>query len=193
VDWLDWEPLLEKELMAEMERAPDLSKVHGLDHVERVWSRCLKLGLKLNADLEVLVAAAFLHDLGRHHGLEVHGNKSAELAKPVLEKIGFPAGKVKRVLDAIRLHDHSISPKLRDNIESQVLCDADKLDAFGAVGVTRWLLYYYAKGKSVEWIIGNMQKRYQDLHLKETKELAAESFEYAVSFFKRLREDLKAG
>lgn len=191
VDWLEWEPILKREAESEMQKSPEVSKAHGLDHAERVWGCCLKLGMKLNADLEVLVAAAFLHDLGRHHGLEVHGEKSAELAMPVLKKIGFPAGKTERVLDAIRLHDHNVSPKLRDSIESQILYDSDKLDAFGAVGVARWITYYYARGKSIEWIVTSMEKRYRDLHLNETKELAAESYEYAVGFFKKLREDLK--
>lgn len=191
MDWFDWEPLLKRELTAEMRKAPGLSKAHGLDHIERVWGRCLKLGLMLKADLEVLVAAAFLHDLGRYYGLDVHGGKSAELAEPILKKIGFPAGKTEAVLDAVRLHDHSVNPKLRKSIEAQILYDADKLDAFGAVGVTRFLLQYYAKGKTIEWILEGIERRYQNLHLKESKELAAENYEYAIGFFKKLREDLK--
>lgn len=191
MDWFEWEPILKKEAVAEMEKAPEVSKAHGLDHLERVWSRCLKLGLKLNADLEILVAAAYLHDLGRHHNLEVHGGKSSELAEPILERINFPKEKTKKTLEAIILHDHNVPPERRKTIEAQILYDSDKLDAFGAIGAARWVAYYYLKGKSVEWIIKNLENRYEHLHLKESRDLARESYEYTINFFKKLREDLK--
>jgi len=192
VDWLDWEPVLKKEAASAMEKAPSVSEAHKLDHLERVWSRCLKLGMKLNADLNVLIAAAFLHDLGRHYNLDVHGEKSAMLARPILEKIKFPKEKIGKILDCIRFHDHSTPKSKRELIEAQILYDSDKLDAFGAAGVARWITYYYAKGEGIDWILGRLEKRYLGLHLKESKELAEESYRYAVSFFKKLREDLKA-
>jgi uncharacterized protein len=191
MDWLDWEPILKKQAVSAMEKAPNVSEAHKLDHLERVWSRCLKLGMKLNADLEVLVAAAFLHDLGRHYGLDVHGEKSALLARPILEKIKFPKEKTKKVLDCISLHDHNTPKGKRKLVEAQILYDADKLDAFGAVGVVRWVIYYYARGESVEGILSRLEDRYRGLHLKESKEIAEESYLYAVGFFKKLREDLK--
>ena len=191
MDWLGWEPILKKELVAGMERAPDVSKAHGLDHIVRVWSRCLKLGIKLDADLEVLLAATYLHDLGRHYGLDIHGEKSAMLAGQILERINFPEKKVKKALDVIRLHDHHTPAGKRTQIEEQILYDADKLDSFGAVGVARFITYYYLREKSIEMIIEQVEKRYKDLHFKESRELAQESYQYTIDFFKKLRGDLR--
>jgi len=169
MDWFDWEPVLKKVVVEEMRKAPEVSKEHGLDHVERVWSGCLKLGMKLNADLEVLVAAAYLHDLGRHYGLDLHGEKSAQLGEPILLRIKFPKEKIKKVLDAISLHDHQVKPEKRRLIETQILYDADKLDAFGAIGVERWVLHRHSMGYSIEEVLSRIQQRYDGLHLRETK------------------------
>jgi len=192
MDWLEWEPILKKEATALMEKAPDISIPHGLSHLERVWNRCLKLGMRLDGDLEILVAAAYLHDLGRHHGLEVHGAKSAEMAKPVLEKIKFPREKREKVLEAIRLHEQTAPKEHRNFIEAQILYDSDKLDAFGAIGVERWILHKNRRGYSIEEVLERLEKRYLGLHLKESRELANESYAYTAGFFKKLREDLKA-
>jgi HD superfamily phosphodiesterase len=89
--WQNWIPVLEKELAVEMQKAPSPSEVHARDHVLRVLGRCIRLGEKLGADLEVLVAAVYLHDLGRHYiDDKAHGALSALKAEPVLERIDFP-------------------------------------------------------------------------------------------------------
>ena len=38
---------------------------HGWDHTERVYRLCMHIGQVEGADLEVLAAAAYLHDVGR--------------------------------------------------------------------------------------------------------------------------------
>jgi uncharacterized protein len=139
--WQDWIPVLESELVVEIQKAPHHSEAHGRDHILRVLRRCISLGQKLKADLEVLVAATYLHDLGWHYLEEAkpHGVLSAEKAEPVLERIGFPTEKRNAVLHAIRMHDTGTSPEYRTTLESKILYDADKLDMFGVVGVLRFI------------------------------------------------------
>ena len=91
--WEKWYPILLKEMEAEVERSPKISPSHKTDHILRVWETAKGICERLGGDLEVMIGAVMLHDLGRHHGLVVHGEKSAELAKPILEKIGFPPDK----------------------------------------------------------------------------------------------------
>ncbi len=188
--WQYWVPLLEKELAVEIKRAPSPSDVHAIDHIHRVLGRCVRLGKKLGADLEVLVAAVYLHDLGRHYiDDEAHGALSAEKAEPVLERISFPQEKRDAVLHAISVHDVVATSDDRTSLESKILFDADKLDTLGVVGVLRYIRWFYGK-TSIENILVDIDLRWEGLGLPETRDLALKDYEYIKDFFTQLKEEL---
>ncbi|MFC2153977.1 HD domain-containing protein [Candidatus Altiarchaeota archaeon] len=187
----DWEAVFSREVEGFNKAAPDPSSAHQLDHCVRVWQRCQVLGEKLGADLEVLVAAAFLHDLGRQLGLELHGEKSAELAEPILRKHSFPEEKVPEVLQAIAKHDYQTSPEERKTLESKILYDSDKMDAFGAMGIIRHIQFYYLKGKTANEILEMLPKRWEGIMLDESRELAKKDYEYIIVFFQKLNREVR--
>lgn len=188
--WSKWIPLLEKELIDEMELAPAVSQVHAMDHILRVRERCVRLAERLDADLEVLIAAIYLHDLGRHYIPDKgHGTLSAEKAGPVLERINFPKDKRERVLHAIRVHDVTWAPEDRTSIESQILYDADKIDTLGVVGILRYILHYYGK-KPIDFILEDINMRWDGLALSETRDLALKDYEYIRDYFAQLEKEL---
>lgn len=186
-----WHKVFLKEAEKQLKEAPKVSQVHKTDHVSRVWKRSEILCKRLNGDPEIMVAACILHDLGRHHGLEIHGRKSAELAKPILEKHNFPKEKIPKVLEAIAQHDYNFPPAKRKSIESIVLYDADKMDAFGAVGVYRHILFVEAGRIKMSEVIPLLEKRWKGLALKESRMVAKRDYEYIVNFFKTLQKGLK--
>jgi HD superfamily phosphodiesterase len=188
--WRKWIPILEKELVYEMELAPAISAVHAMDHILRVRERCIRLAERLNADLEVLIAAIYLHDLGRHYIPDKgHGALSAEKAGPVLERIGFPKDKRERVLYTIKVHDVTWAPEDRTSIESQILYDADKIDTLGVVGILRYILHYYGK-KPIDFILEDINMRWDGLALPETRDLALKDYEYIKNYFVQLDKEL---
>lgn len=189
--WQKWIPVLEAELFAETERAPHRSEAHGRDHIVRVLRHCIRIGENLNADLEVLVAAAYLHDLGWHYLEEAkqHGALSAQKAESVLERIGFATEKKDAVLHAIRTHDTGTSPEHRTTLESKILYDADKLDMFGVVGVLRFIRQVYGEW-SIDAILKNLQTRWEGLAFPETRDVALKDYEYAKDYFLRLKHEL---
>jgi HD superfamily phosphodiesterase len=188
--WQDWIPVLEDELEKEMQKAPDISQVHATDHIHRVWHRCLRIGQDLGADLLVLVAATYLHDLGRHYIQDkVHGALSAEIAEPVLERIGFPNDKRAAVLHAIGVHDVSATPQDRKTIEARILYDCDKLETVGVIGILRYILHYYGKA-SIDYMLEDIDARWNGLNLSETREYAFEDYEYIKNYFERLKQEL---
>jgi HD superfamily phosphodiesterase len=190
IRWKHWIPILEDELAIEMQKAPALSVVHGRDHVLRVLRRCIHLGEKMNADLEVLVAAVYLHDIGRHYIDEkAHGSLSAVKAEPVLERIGFPPEKRTVVLHAIRVHDVAATPADRTTLESKILYDADKIDTLGVVGVLRYIRNLYGK-KPIDYIIDDIDARWEGLALPETRDIAQEDYKYIKDYFAQLKEEL---
>jgi HD superfamily phosphodiesterase len=188
--WRHWIPVLENELTAEMQKAPSPSEVHARDHVLRVLRRCIRLGEKLDADMEVLVTAVYLHDLGRHYIADkVHGALSAQKAEPVLERIHFPQEKRDAVLHAIRVHDVSASPEDRTTLESKILYDADKIDTLGVVGVLRYIRHYYGK-KPIDYMLDDIDARWEGLTLPETRTLALQDYKYIKDYFAQLKEEL---
>jgi len=188
--WQHWIPVLERELAVEMQKAPAPSEVHAEDHILRVLKRCICLGRKLDADLVVLVAAVYLHDLGRHYvDDKAHGALSAVKAEPVLERINFPEQKRDRVLHAIRVHDVSAAPEDRTTLESKILYDADKIDTLGVVGVLRYIRHFYGK-KPIDYVLDDIDARWEGLALPETRNLALQDYTYIKNYFAQLKEEL---
>ena len=189
--WEKWIPRLEKEVEKSLLQAnPGNREGHDLDHMRRVWRTCLQLGKRLKADLEILVAGAFLHDLGIHQKLSPeHGALSAELAEPVLERIRFPAEKRTKTLHAIRVHDITFSDQDRSTLESKILYDADKTDTFGVMGVLRYIIILYGK-MPIDFILQDIERRWDGLCLPETKSLVRPDYEYARDYFQKLEHRL---
>jgi uncharacterized protein len=91
----------------------------------------------------VVVTAALLHDIGESEGRGAHHMRSAELAREIL--CGQPPRFVNAVAHAIEAHRFRADPAPR-TLEAQVVYDADKLDAIGAVGVARVFSYAGERG-----------------------------------------------
>jgi HD superfamily phosphodiesterase len=190
--WQTWLPVLETELDKEMQKAPAVSAVHATDHIHRVWQRCLKIGQSLGADLAVLAAATYLHDLGRHYIQDkAHGALSAKLAEPVLERIFFPEERKEAVLHAIRVHDVTAGPQDRKTLEARILYDCDKLETMGVIGVLRYIVHFYGKA-SIDYMLEDIDARWNGLCLPETRTYAMEDYRYIKNYFERLKQALDA-
>lgn len=118
---------------------------HGLDHSERVLHTALHLGKELGADLHILAAATILHDIGRSEesasrGAVCHASLGAELARPILQELGYEDSAISAICHAIQTHRFrgSVVP---ETLEARILFDADKLDSIGAVGIGRAFLF----------------------------------------------------
>jgi uncharacterized protein len=118
---------------------------HDWEHTLRVCRLCRRIGPKEKADMEVLLTAAYLHDIERphqdvSHGKTCHAEMGAELAVLILKSLDFSEHRRRNIIHCIRSHRFrgNCSPK---TIEAKVLYDADKLDSIGAVGVARAFLF----------------------------------------------------
>jgi uncharacterized protein len=109
-----------------------------------------ELGAELEADLEILRAAALLHDAAGAHPGEgergKHQDASAAFAQQVLREEGWPAGRIEAVVECIRSHRFRSGSPPR-TLEAKILFDADKLDVMGAFGVARTIGYALQAGQ----------------------------------------------
>jgi uncharacterized protein len=124
--------------------------VHGLSHVLRVYRLCEQIGQEENANLRILRAAALLHDIEGDVDLrENHHLAAAEFAEKVLRQEGWEEEDILAVLHCIRSHRFRDKKEEPQTLEAQILFDADKLDAIGAVGVARAVAYAVRAGMDV--------------------------------------------
>ncbi len=171
------------------------TSVHGSDHTFRVLENCMLIGKKEKADLEVLTAAALLHDLGKELGYRSleHAEKSAAIAEKILKEILFPEDKIKKVIEAIRTHDDDMPIAERKSLESKILFDADKMEAFGAIGVCRILMEFGRKGKGMEdvakWWRNGLKKRFDGISTETAKKIIIKDYEISKKFFEELEKN----
>ncbi|BDP37385.1 TPA: HD domain-containing protein [Vibrio parahaemolyticus] len=131
-----FEPLFLEFMQQEMQ----VDTAHDIEHVKRVVKTAKQLCDEENADIAIVLPAAYLHDCFTYP--KDHPNRkqssaiAAKKAIAYLESIQYPQHYHDAIAHAIEAH--SFSANIRPNtLEAQIVQDADRLDALGAIGVTR--------------------------------------------------------
>ncbi len=126
---------------------PETDPVHGFDHILRVYRMAERLAKIEGADIEIVRAAALLHDAqgsqtqGGEEGRQDHHQASSEFARQILESEGWSPNKIAAVQHCIRAHRFRDNTETPNSLEAKILFDADKLDVIGAVGVARTIAF----------------------------------------------------
>jgi len=131
-----YEPLFAGFIKEEMQT--DLA--HDFNHVLRVVKAAKKLSLHENAVLEIVVPAAWLHDCfsfpKNHNNRKSSSVYAADKALRFLAELNYPEQYFQPIHHAIVAHSYSANIK-PITLEAKIVQDADRLDALGAIGVTR--------------------------------------------------------
>lgn len=122
--------------------------VHDFDHILRVLTLAERIGRAEGANPEIVRTAVLLHDWGRNDA-DAEGQNHATTAATRAQELLLARGKspawVDKVVHAIVAHRFRAAPD-PETLEAQVLFDADKLDAIGAIGVARAFAFAGAHG-----------------------------------------------
>lgn len=118
---------------------------HDWFHIERVFRNALLIAKEEKVDVLVVSLAALLHDIADpkfHDGDETIGPKKATnflIAQKVPKEIGQHVVKIIKYVS----FKNSLSNKKRkfNSKELEVVQDADRLDAIGAIGIARCFNY----------------------------------------------------
>ena len=112
---------------------------HDWFHIERVWKLSKKIAEKEGGNLEVIELSALLHDIADpkfHNGDETLALK---ISKDFLEEIHVEGELIEQVLFVIKNISFKNRAEAPENppLELQIVQDADRLDAIGAIGIAR--------------------------------------------------------
>ena len=112
---------------------------HDWFHIERVWKLSKKIAEKEGGNLEVIELSALLHDIADpkfHNGDETLALK---ISQNFLEEIHVEDELIEQVLFVIKNISFKNRAEAPENppLELQIVQDADRLDAIGAIGIAR--------------------------------------------------------
>jgi uncharacterized protein len=143
--------LIEKTIHFVKETLAQAEGGHDWFHIERVYKNALLIAASEVCDLEIVQLGALLHDIADskfHDGDETIGPKTArfflesenvasetiEHVIAIIENISFKGGNVERKFSSIEL---------------DIVQDADRLDAIGAIGIARTFNYGGFKNRTL--------------------------------------------
>lgn len=182
---------------------------HDYAHSIRVLKNALEIAKSYpGIDLDVLVAGCLLHDIACRHGaIKGHHIIGAQMAGPILNEVGFPNGKIKRVQEVIEDHVGNIMKGVREesdlSIESKIVRDADNVDAVGSIGLIRQIAFSthvqkpYFKSEedelndSIYGGVKTIMTWVEKMHTPEAKKIANERLEIMGDFLEQLKKEME--
>ncbi|MCA9987376.1 MAG: HD domain-containing protein [Anaerolineales bacterium] len=163
------------------------------EHVKAVVLQAKRLAKLTGADTDIVIAAAWLHDVRKEKG-EAHPEFGARFAEKFLPRTDFPPEKIAAVAEAIRDHMGLWRDTPLQNLESQVLWDADKLTKIGVTGAIHYLgaallrgrlqtsSQIIKDGKARDW----QEKTVASMHTEPAKKAAASRLAAYKALFQEL-------
>ena len=170
------------------------------EHVKAVVNQARKLAKLTGADRDIVIAAAWLHDVKKFEDGSRHGEKGAEFAREFLPKTDFPSKKIEAVAHAISVHVGLWRDKPLENLEAQVLWDADKLTKIGLTSIFHLVPNEILKanhvsttasmikfGKNATWL----KKTVASFHTKPAQKAGASRLKAYTKLWRQLEEELR--
>lgn len=116
---------------------------HDICHIQRVVAATRQLTESEGGDLSITLPAAWLHDCvsvpKNSPDRPIASRLAAKAAMDFLAGLDYPGDKLQAVGHAVEAHSYSagITPT---TLEAQIVQDADRLDALGAIGIARCMI-----------------------------------------------------
>jgi uncharacterized protein len=124
---------------------------HDWFHIERVYKNAVLIANGENCDILIVQLGALLHDIADskfHDGDETVGPKKARL---FLESKNVPENTITHVVNIIENISFKGGHETRkfSSLELDIVQDADRLDAIGAIGIARTFNYGGFKNRAI--------------------------------------------
>ena len=127
------------------------SSGHDWWHIYRVWQLSKQIALTEESNLFIVELAALLHDVADwkfNNGNETVGGQEAHR---IMDRLGVAPIVMKQVVEIVNHISYKgaeVEPEKLSK-EGQIVQDADRLDAIGAIGIARTFAYGGFKGRAM--------------------------------------------
>ncbi|MDP2088530.1 MAG: HD domain-containing protein [Flavobacteriaceae bacterium] len=124
---------------------------HDWFHIERVWNNAKLIAKEEKVDLLIVELGALLHDIADskfHQGDETIGPKKARAFLENLQVDEKTIDHIEKIIENISFKGGNFNQKFHSK-ELEVIQDADRLDAIGAVGIARAFNYGGFKNRAL--------------------------------------------
>lgn len=172
-----------KEYIRELFR--DNADGHDADHSFRVYRNALQIARAYpECDRTVIGLASLLHDADDHKLFHTENNMNA---RRFLQSRHVGKEEADRICEIINGVSFSKNKDVRPaSLEGQIVQDADRIDAIGAVGIARTFAYGGRTGRSIESSLQHFQDKLlllkDRLNTEEAKNMAESRHAYMEGF-----------
>lgn len=204
--------LLENYMLSCME-----DSAHDKEHIYRVLYNGLEIAkTESNVDYDILIGASLLHDIGRKEQIEnpalCHAEVGSKKAYDFLIEHDFETAYAEQVRHCILTHRYRKNNPPQ-SLEAKILFDADKLDAAGALGMARTLVYKGAISDPLYSLLPDgmvssgendttpsffqeykykLEKIYDRFYTAKGEEMAKQRQQAAIDFYNSLYQEVSA-
>ncbi len=166
---------------------------HDWFHTRRVLAMSREIAKHENCNMVIVQAAALLHDVADHKFGYTKESRET-LLRQLMTEAGFPEEFQDAVIEVVESISFSEGVSCRDSLrkESDVVKDADRLDALGAIGIARTFAYGGKMGRpiydpddptnSLQHFDDKLLRLAEDMRTDTGKALAAERHNFLLQF-----------
>ena len=209
---VQWRDCVETWVGVQMESA---DSGHGIDHVRRVVENAKRIGVAEKANLNVVLPAAWLHDCvvvaKNSPQRRMASDLASQSAERFLVEIGYPTDWIAPISHCILAHSFSANVAC-ESIEAKVVQDSDRLEAVGAIGLSRCLMTGGAMGQrlyhptepfpidrapadteqSVDHFFAKLLGLQKTMQTNSGRAVAASRTDFLLTFLKQLADEIGA-
>ena len=165
---------------------------HDAGHSLRAYTNAMKIAEAYpGCDREIVALSALLHDVDDH---KLFNTKNNANARAFLTRNNCEAKEIEQICTIINGVSFSKNRGKRpDTLEGQIVQDADRLDAIGAIGVARTFAYGGKAGRSLEESLQHFFDKLlllkDEMNTEEAKKLAASRHKYIENFIEEFNAE----
>ena len=130
------------------QKLADAEGGHDWFHIERVWKNAKLISNSENGNQLVIELASLLHDIADYKFNDGNEHIGPRIAENFLESINVERVIIKEVVFIVKniSFKGGYNENIKKTIELEIVQDADRLDAIGAIGVARTFSFGGFKG-----------------------------------------------